>query len=233
MKLSKLWSRFSASFGATVDAAVAEADKKVDIELHANRLLQQQKNSKLSVVESRNKLITQKVGIEKELADKQARLTRIQNIIIANQDKDEASKTESYKQQYLTAIHEGPLLVSSINLLKSSLEALQASIQKSITNTGKLDRNIMTIESQLRDLKIRNELANIKLNTYTTTEADNYFNLEKLEELVTDKEIRADSAEEIFNLDHGSIDEDLPSSTEDFVKSVLKADKKAKKETAK
>lgn len=228
MKFSKLWSRISASFGASVDAAVAEADKKVDIELHANRLLQQQKNSKQSLVDSRNKLITQKVGVEKEIAVKQERLTRIQNIIIADQDKDEASKSEAYKQQYLTAIHEGPLLVTSINLLKNSLETLTASIQKSVANTGKLDRNIMTIESQLRDIKIRNELANIKLNTYTVAEANTYFNLEKLEELVNDKEVRADSAEEIFNLDHGSIDDELSPSTDDFVKSVLKANKKAK-----
>lgn len=228
MKLSKLWARMTASAGAAIDSAVAEADKKVDIELHANRLLQQQKDSKQAIVDSRNKLITQKVGVEKEIANKQARLERIQNIIIADQDKKESEKTEAYKQQYLTAIHEGPLLLSSINLLNTSLETLELSVQKAIANTGKLDRNIMTIESQLRDIKIRNELANIKLNTYTIAEANTYFNLEKLEELVNEKEVRADSAEEIFNLDHGNIDEDLAPTTDDFVKSVLKAHKKAK-----
>lgn len=92
-----------------------------------------------------------------------------------------------------------------------------------VINVGIIDRNIMTIKHQLEMLKTRDVIANVKSKVYTVVDADSYFNLAKLEEIVDSKEASSNAKEAIFNLDHnttGQLQEDTLSA-DAFMKDVL------------
>lgn len=220
MSIAKFINRFFSSANVKAHAIMEEADQKIDIQQHASYLLAQQKENEIKVTKSRNALIKQQQTLLKTIETKQHRLDLIEKIVIADQDKPKREKTTDYTQKFLTAIHEGPLLQQSINSMKLNLEAVNSAIDKTIEDLGKIERNTITIESRLETLKTKDTLATIKSATYTITEANHYFSIEKLEAIVETKEVEANTSEKIFEMDSPlSLESEVTSN--DFIKSVL------------
>ena len=109
-------------------------------------------------------------------------------------------------------------------MIKENLIVTEKTLENFITNSGIIDRNIMSITHQLELLKSRAALASAKNQAYTQVEADSYFNLAKLEEIVESKEIEADTNEAIHNLDNLTVQEDSISA-DSFVQSILSAER--------
>ncbi len=220
MSIAKFINRFFSSANVKAHAAMEKADQKIDIQQHASYLLAQQKENEVKVTNSRNTLIKQQQTLLKNIETKQNRLDLIEKIVIADQDKPKREKTTDYTQKFLTAIHEGPLLQQSINSMKLNLEVVNNAIDKTIEDLGKIERNTITIESRLETLKTKDTLATIKSTTYTISEANHYFSIEKLEAIVENKEVEANTAEKIFEMDSPlSLESEVTSN--DFIKSVL------------
>ncbi len=223
MKTFLLWiKRLFGIAEATTLQAMKNSDKKVDIVAHANLLIQKQKDQSKIITESRNGVIAQQKALELDLKKKETRLDNITKVIIADSKLDE--KDTTYRQRVRTAAHEGPLLVQSIELIKENLIVTEKTLENFITNSGIIDRNIMSITHQLELLKSRAALASAKNQAYTQVEADSYFNLAKLEEIVESKEIEADTNEAIHNLDNLTVQEDSISA-DSFVQSILSAER--------
>ena len=225
MKTFLLWlKRLFGIAEATTLQAMKNSDKKVDIVAHANLLIQKQKDQSKIITESRNGVIAQQKALELDLKKKETRLDNITKVIIADSKLDEKEKDATYRQRVRTAAHEGPLLVQSIELIKENLIVTEKTLENFITNSGIIDRNIMSITHQLELLKSRAALASAKNQAYTQVEADSYFNLAKLEEIVESKEIEADTNEAIHNLDNLTVQEDSISA-DSFVQSILSAER--------
>lgn len=208
---------------ASTNAMIAKSDKKVNIEEHANLLLAKQNEQRDNIIKSRNSLIEQQKILELDYQKKDKRLKDIKSVIIASSKQDKDLLTTNQIQGIKTAAHEGPLIVQSLALISSNLEYINTSIDNVVINVGIIDRNIMTIKHQLEMLKTRDVIANVKSKVYTVVDADSYFNLAKLEEIVDSKEASSNAKEAIFNLDHnttGQLQEDTLSA-DAFMKDVL------------
>lgn len=201
--------------------AIAESDKNIDIEAHANVLIGNEKECRNNIINSRNELIYQQKSLQKSLEKLEERYNNIVSIIIADSKKPEEEKSSYYKQQVKTAAHEGPFIIQSIELTKENLQFIEKSLETIVQNLGTVDRNILTITHKLELLKSRNTIAAIKNQTYTRIKADEYFNLDKLEEIVDTKEIQASTNESIYVLDNDSVDFQTDN-TQDFINKILK-----------
>lgn len=221
MKFGKLMQRMSEVFGATVDKKVEAADKNIDIETYARRLLAQQRENHVKIESHRNELVRQQKEHEAQIAKSTARLKRIKDVVLHFSKLPDNEKTVAQQQQVLTAAHEGSLLEEQVAMLEGQIVNIQNAINKTVVNLGVVQRNTLSLESRLNNITFRNTMAKIKLATYTVEQTDTYFSLEKLDEIVDGKEVDANTAEAIHNLDNPELFQTAPTSAEDFLKKVL------------
>ena len=221
MKFSTLWKRFCEMFSANTQKAVDKADKNINIETYARQLLNEQKQNKTTIEKHRNEIIRQREACKLQLSKMQERLTRIKRTIIVDSQTEEGAKSVAHKQQVLTAAHEGAIITEQIGQYEEQIKRLDTAFDKSLINLGIVERNTLSLESRLNNITFRDTMAKIKLATYTVEQTENYFSLEKLDEIVDSNEVDANTAEAIHELEMPDAAAQVTTSANDFMQQVL------------
>lgn len=218
---------------ASTQQMMNKMDKNIDLASHAQVLLQQQKDSKVKVIHLRNTAISEKKALEQKLFKAKTSYEAIELIIVEDFSYPEAKKDATYRQNILNSVHQGPLLLETIESLEKGIQLKSDTINILINNIGTLERNTMTLEHKLDMLKTRDATAQAKIEIFTPIAAEQYFNLEKLTEIVDSKEVQAETAEEIYNMDQPITATREEVDAEAFKQKVLMKHKKISKPDAK